>query len=470
VIRRRLVATIVALVTAILGVAGPLALSALRDRQVDEIDQQLRAVDRQAERYLQLRQDPDTRPPPLRDVYEPFPFVIRRTAYVIVDNDGTVTWSFPAGTAAQPEPLPDTTELPPPGQTGNVDAAGGDGPRYRVLTQALGGDSGTLVMGMPLAAVDDTLADVTEILLVTGGVALAAVAAAVWFSVRRGLRPIDQMVLTARHIADGDLTQRAPPTAARGEVAELRGALNTMLDRIEDAVDARVASEDRMRRFLADASHELRTPLTSIRGYAELHRRGATDPEAVTRGMARIEHEATRMGTLVDDLLLLARLDQDRPLDHEPLDITALATDATEAFRQTEPDRPITLTLPDRPVTITGDGPRLRQVLDNLLSNVRTHTDPDTPVEVTVTLTDDGSHAHAVLAVSDSGPGMTAEHAARAFERFYQADPHHPGSGLGLAIVAELVRAHGGTAQLDTEPGQGTTVTITLPLQPALGR
>jgi two-component system OmpR family sensor kinase len=176
------------------------------------------------------------------------------------------------------------------------------------------------------------------------------------------------------------------------------------------------------------------------------------------------------MGTLVDDLLLLARLDQDRPLDHEPLDIATLAADAADAFRQTEPDRPITLTLPDRPVTVTGDGPRLRQAVDNLLSNVRTHTDPDTPVEVTVTVTlaDDGSHA--VLTVSDSGPGMTAEHAARAFERFYQADPHHPGSGLGLAIVAELVRAHGGTAQLDTEPGQGTTVTITLPLEPARAR
>jgi two-component system OmpR family sensor kinase len=463
-IRRRLVLGIVAVVVVISGAAGRLALDTLRDRQMNDVEEELRAADRQAADYLASLQAAQG-PPPLERIYEPFPYVMRRVAYMLVTTDGTVLWAFPSGTTPAPDPLPDIGELPPSGQMATVGSEGEDGPRFRIMTREVG-NSLVVVMGSPLAAADETLASVTEILLVSGAIALVAVAAAVWLTLRRGLRPIEQMVVTARNIADGDLSQRAPTGPARGEVAQLGAALNTMLDQVQEAVEVKVASEAQMRRFVADASHELRTPLTSIRGYAELYRRGATDPTDVALGMARIEHEAVRMTGLVDDLLLLARLDQGRPLACDPVDLVTIVGDAAQAAALTEPSRPMTVLLPDRPVTLDGDGDRLRQIVDNLLSNVRTHTDLRTPVEVSLTATD----GRARVVVSDDGPGMTAEHAGRVFERFYRADARRPGSGIGLSIVAELADAHGGSVALDTEPGGGTTVAVTLPLRsrPAL--
>lgn len=236
-----------------------------------------------------------------------------------------------------------------------------------------------------------------------------------------------------------------------------------MLDRIEQAMATQTESEARMRRFVADASHELRTPLTSIRGYAELHRQGATSPEEVTRGMARIEHEARHMAALVEDLLLLARLDQARPLADEPIDLTRIVEEAVTDARAVDPERTIVVDLPDQAAIVRGDRPRLRQVLDNLLTNIRDHTDPGTPA--TITLADNGGAA--TLTVADDGPGMSPDDASRAFERFWQAEPTTTrprwGTGLGLAITAELVAAHHGTITLDTTPGHGATFTITLP-------
>ena len=219
-----------------------------------------------------------------------------------------------------------------------------------------------------------------------------------------------------------------------------------MLDRIEEAVAAKTASEARTRRFAADASHELRTPLTSIRGYAELYRQGAKSPADVERAMARIEHEAVRMGVLVEDLLLLARLDQGRPLETAPVDLTALVLDAATAARAVEPERPFRVDVGDRPVVVTGDGHRLRQVVDNLLANVREHTTPTTPVSLRLAATE----TSATVVVADEGPGMAAEAAARVFDRFWQAEPTRKGTGLGLSIVSEIVAAHGG----HDRPGQ----------------
>ncbi|WP_237496246.1 cell wall metabolism sensor histidine kinase WalK [Modestobacter sp. L9-4] len=313
--------------------------------------------------------------------------------------------------------------------------------------------------------------------LVVGMLVLVVIGAAGQRLVRNSLRPLEEVEVTARAIAGGDLSRRVPAGDDRTEVGRLSTALNGMLGRIEGSFRAQqvseeqaVASEARMRRFVADASHELRTPLTSIRGFAELHRQGAVrDPGEVERLMQRIESEATRMGLLVEDLLQLARLDQQRPLDVVPVDLAELAGDAVHDARAVQPDRPLDLvldpSLTEVPVVL-GDEARLRQVIGNLVTNALTHTPAGTPV--TVRLSEDAGDPDTVcLAVSDAGPGMAAADAERVFERFYRADTSRTraagGSGLGLSIVASLVAAHGGRVDLTTAPGQGATFTVRLP-------
>jgi two-component system OmpR family sensor kinase len=237
-----------------------------------------------------------------------------------------------------------------------------------------------------------------------------------------------------------------------------------MLHSIEDAFAERTESETRLRRFIADASHELRTPVATIRGYTELFRSGGLDePAQLTDAMRRTEEEAVRMGVLVEDMLHLARLDQGRPLDRVPVDLATVADDAALDIRAVDPDRPVTTTI-DRPTIVAGDDHQLRQVVTNLVRNALVHTPPGTPIEIRV----DHTGGRAVLEVSDQGPGMPADVAARAFERFYRADPsrsrHRGGSGLGLSIVEATVTALGGTVRLDSEPGRGTTVRVELPL------
>jgi two-component system OmpR family sensor kinase len=236
-----------------------------------------------------------------------------------------------------------------------------------------------------------------------------------------------------------------------------------MMGHIEAAFDQRTQSENRLRQFIADASHELRTPVTTVRGYAELYQAGGlADPDELDEAMRRTGQEAVRMGTLIDDLLLLARLDQGRPLERRPVELTALADDAVRDARAVAPDRPITATT-NGPVTVVGDDARLRQVIANLVGNALVHTPVGTPVDVRVSQVGD----RALVEVVDRGPGMAPEVAARAFERFYRADPsrsrHRGGSGLGLAIVRATVSAHGGEVSLDSAPGRGTTVRVDLP-------
>jgi two-component system OmpR family sensor kinase len=220
-----------------------------------------------------------------------------------------------------------------------------------------------------------------------------------------------------------------------------------------------------MRRFVADASHELRTPLTSIRGFAELYRQGAVQsPEDVARILRRVEDEAARMGLLVDDLLLLARLDQQRPLEQRPVDLLALATDAVQDARAVDPGRPVAVQVVGSPPgPVTGDEARLRQVVGNLVTNALNHTPPGTPVLVSV----GGEPGWAVLAVTDRGPGLAPEDADRVFERFYRADASRTraagGTGLGLSIVAALVAAHGGRVDVESAPGRGATFRVRLP-------
>jgi len=326
------------------------------------------------------------------------------------------------------------------------------------------GTTGTGIIAISLADVEATLRKLLFVeLLVTLSV-IAAAGGAAWWLIRKGLQPLTEMEGAAADIAAGDLSRRIETTDENTEVGRLGNALNVMLEKIEQAFAERRESEARLRRFVADASHELRTPLTSIRGYAELFRRGARSrPDDLEKSMQRIEDESARMGGLVDELLLLARLDQGPKLDREPIDLARVATDAVNDARVVQPDRPIDISA-DEAVIVEGDDTRLRQVAANLMSNALEHTPSGTPVHVRVSR--DGEHA--VLEVADEGPGLDEEHAAKVFDRFFRVDPSRArdngGAGLGLAIVAAIAGVHGGSVSVDTSPGNGARFTVRLPI------
>ena len=301
--------------------------------------------------------------------------------------------------------------------------------------------------------------------VLTGGTLIVLLAMFGPWLIRRGLAPLNRMATTADEITTrGDLTARMPDTSDRAETGRLSAAINTMLDRIQQAFAARVASEQKVRQFAADASHELRTPLTTIRGYAELYRQGALGADRLPDAMRRIEQEADRMSRLVAELLELARLDRMSSLDLTETDLAALVRDAVADAAAVEPERPVYAEAPAHLVAVV-DEPRIRQILANLLANVRAYTPPVTPTAVRL-----GESGQAVLLeVADAGPGMSAEDAARAFDRFHrggdgsQNGNDRGGSGLGLSIVQAIARAHGGDAAIDSVPGRGTRVRIWLP-------
>ena len=359
---------------------------------------------------------------------------------------------------------------------------------------------GTLVVGTDLGNVNATVRRIAYFDMIVGGVIVLVLALVGVAAVRANLRPLDEIEETAEAIADGHLDRRVPERDPRTEIGRLGRSLNSMLSQIETAFHAREESEaaahrseERMRRFIADAGHELRTPLTAIRGFAEYYRqRGGMEtrwdrdeapatgdgltPSDLDRLMQRVEKEAARMGLLVEDLLLLARLDQQRPLARQPVDLLSLAGDAVHDARLLAPARTVDLSVqPGAAFLVIGDEPRLRQVIGNLMSNALTHTPDGTPIEVLIgsgtldpRLPD--SPPAVTLDVTDHGPGMTSEQAHRVFERFYRTDQARTratgGSGLGLAIVNALVSAHGGVASVRTAPGKGATFRIALPLAP----
>ena len=465
-IRRRLVAAILAVVAGVTGVAGLLIVNTLERRLIAGLDRELetRRVAVAPPSGGGFGRRP---PPPSPSRNDPgSPFDVRRYAFVALGPDGRAFSTVATGPTDDPDPLPDVSGHPPTDRAFTVGSAGGSDLRYRAIgiPQA---DGGTLVAGIPLADVDYAVRTARSVVFLAGLIAVAATGIIVWVTVRQGLRPIDQMIGTAERIAEGELSERAPVPRPNSEVGHLARALNVMLDRIEEALAVRTASEARTRRFAADASHELRTPLTSIRGYAELYRQGARSEEEVARAMARIELEAVRMGSLVEDLLLLARIDQGRPLEREPVDLVNVTLEAVAAAGAVEPDRPIRVDVGEGPVEVVGDAHRLRQVIDNLLANIREHTPAGTPASVQVAVTEEG----VTVVVADEGPGMTDEEAARAFDRFWQAGGDTSsagrGAGLGLSIVADIVGAHGGDIRLDTAAGKGSTFTISLPREPA---
>ncbi|XVQ15344.1 sensor histidine kinase [Spirillospora sp. CA-255316] len=338
-------------------------------------------------------------------------------------------------------------------------------PDWRIRTAWLPEGRGTLVMAMRTTEQDELLGRSLGIQVTVTAAVLTGVGLLAWRAVRRATRPLEEIAETAGAIGDGDLSRRVPASGPRTEVGRLGAALNAMLAQIESAFREREASEERLRRFVADASHELRTPVATVRGYAELFRRGAADrPGDLAKAMDRIESEAERMGRLVDEMLLLARLDQGRPLENAPVDLAALAADAVADASAVEPDRPLTLEAAG-PVMVRGDAERLRQVLGNLLANVRRHTPPGTPATVRA----EAGAGGAVLEVVDAGPGLDPADRARVFERFYRAagspgrTRDHGGAGLGLSIVAAVAEAHGGRVEAGAAPGGGAAFRVTLP-------
>jgi two-component system OmpR family sensor kinase len=321
-----------------------------------------------------------------------------------------------------------------------------------------------VVFAIPLTPVQSTLEQLLLLETLIGVGVLAATALLALLIIRIGLRPLQKMGVVAEDIAAGDLTRRVEPSTPKTEIGRLGLALNGMLSQIEAAFEERTESNTRLRRFIADASHELRTPLTSIRGYSEMLRRGAskslTDAEVARR---RIEEESVRMSVLVDDMLLIARLDQGRPLEKEPVDLQAIARDAAADARAVAPQREITLSAP-APVIVDGDDTRLRQVLGNLVRNAIVHTPSQTAIEIAVSTVDGVGR----MSVADHGPGLQTDELDRIFEPFYRADPSRSrdsgGAGLGLSIVSAVVSAHGGHVTVSETSGGGATFEVELPL------
>jgi two-component system OmpR family sensor kinase len=341
--------------------------------------------------------------------------------------------------------------------------------RWRVLPARFGDDSGTFAVAVPLRGVDTTVQRTLDFAILIGLAVIGTCALLGWYGIRRAFRPLTQIEDTAAAIAAGDLTRRIPEPVAQDEVASLSRSLNAMLAQIEQSFAMREASEERMRQFVADASHELRTPLATVRGYAELYRQGAvTNPEDVSGTMRRIEDEAIRMGGLVNDLLILTRLDRQRPLTRGPVDLTVLAADAVQDARALDPSRQVRLIGLSgdlQPTVVEGDEAKLRQVVTNLVGNAVNHTPPGTGIEIAV---GSDSADQARLEVRDHGAGVDPVKARKVFERFYRADPSRVrgnggGNGLGLAIVAAIVTAHDGQVGVAATPGGGATFVVHLP-------
>jgi signal transduction histidine kinase len=337
-----------------------------------------------------------------------------------------------------------------------------------------------IVVAKPLSQREAPLREAIAAEVITGVILVALLAVFGPWLIRRGLAPLDRMATTANQItSSGNLAARMPDSGDRAETGRLTSAINTMLDRIQQAFNARLASEQKVRQFAADASHELRTPLTTIRGYAELYRQGALGPDRLPDAMRRIEQESDRMSKLVAELLELARLDRMSSLDLTETDLALLVRDAVADATAVEPDRPVYAEAPPHLIAVV-DEPRIRQVLANLLGNVREHTPRGTPTAVRLAEAGQG----VVLEVADSGPGMSEEYAARAFDRFHRGATNsagqagsqdgrdgpdgspqsdRTGSGLGLSIVQAIARAHGGEAAIESVSGHGTRVRVWLP-------
>jgi two-component system OmpR family sensor kinase len=481
-LRARLVALLLVLLFAVTGVVGTVTVLSLHSIMVGQLDSQLTsAADRT--RMNAARTGDDAHPGDQGYAARPrgpgflgAPGTAEGTLGAAVDGGVVVAAATIDRNGANAAiPLASVDPL------AAIATTSGGGPRtvsiaglgdYRVIvSQSSYGP--VLVTGLPLHDVDVATANLAWTVVAVGGVLLVVAGVSGGVLARRTLRPLKQVADTASEVARTPLARgqvrldvRVPAADPRTEVGQVSAAVNAMLGHVERALEVREASEQRVRGFVADASHELRTPLAAIRGYAELTRRGDEQvPPSVAHALGRVESEATRMTGLVEDLLLLARLDSGRPLDREPVDVGMLLVDALTDAQVAGPDHTWRLHLPDEPVEVEGDGARLHQVIANLLANARTHTPPGTTVTASVR----GTAGHAVLSVADDGPGVPPAVLPTVFERFARGESsrsrEHGSTGLGLAIVSSIVGAHDGTVDVESRPGF-TVFRVRLPLRP----
>jgi two-component system OmpR family sensor kinase len=349
---------------------------------------------------------------------------------------------------------------------GEAFTVGSNGEEFRAIAVPLPGSAGSIVAAQSLKDLNRTVGKLGFFFFLIGVLLLTLIAIASRIVIKVGMRPLEDVEVTAEQIAAGDLSARMPDANPHTEVGRLVTSLNSMLARIETSFAARTDSENKLRRFVADASHELRTPLTAIRGFSELYRQGAVTGEEATRELiGRIEGESKRMGSLVEDLLLLARLDQAREMESKPVDLVAIVESAVASARAAGPHHPVSSHLPDEEMFALGDEARIHQVVANLLANARAHTPAGTKIEVSVIRSEDGIR----ISVADSGPGLSSEDQMKIFERFYRADTSRvrvdgEGSGLGLSIVDAVMKAHGGSVSVQSELGKGATFTLFFPV------
>jgi two-component system OmpR family sensor kinase len=476
-LRGRLLAGLLALLAVLCAVIGVVSVSVLHHQVVSQVDRQLVAAGQRANNAEGFGHRPGgahfDAPPDQAKIPG------SATGSLLAQlTDGSVgSASVLQGNAATPTAVPQNdyavlAAVPIDNQPHTVTLSGlGE---YRVLASSDNNGDGTVLLnGLPLKDANSTVTNLALVITIVSLVGLLGAAVAGTVIVRLALRPLKRVTETATRVSklpldrgEVALQERVPEadTDTRTEVGQVGAALNSMLGHVATALTARQASEMRVRQFVADASHELRTPLAAIRGYAELTRRTGDDlPRDITYAMDRVESEALRMTGLVEDLLLLARLDTGRPINMTAVDLTMLVIDAVSDAHAAGPDHPVRLALPDEPVEITGDQARLHQVLTNLLTNARTHTAPGTHISVTLR---QPAGNYVVVEIADEGPGIAPELLPHIFERFARADTSRSrkagSTGLGLAIVSAVVSAHGGSVDVQTRPGQ-TVFAVTLP-------
>jgi two-component system, OmpR family, sensor kinase len=470
-LRNRLILATLALATVAITASDLAATNSLRSFLISQADSQLAEVvettllrlDRAGiESEIENEEDYKNNFRPLR----PLGAVPTTTAVTLLDSEGNMIGQI-GGQFATSSNLAEFKNLTPqkvvsyqgkPFTIRGID----DQADIRAIARLLPSGVGTVVISVALDSVEQTLQGLIGIFILISFMVLVAIGFVTRSLIKLSLKPLNRIEETAAAIAGGDLSARLPDVNPRTEVGRLTSSLNTMLSRIEDSFEARTESENKLRRFVADASHELRTPLTAIRGFAELHRQGAVVGEEKTRELvSRIEKESIRMSTLVEDLLLLARLDQSRELTLDPVDINYLVNEAIASARAAGPEHEITVTSNANEVFVLGDSMRIHQAIANLLANARTHTPAGSEIKVEI-FQDESSTR---ISVSDNGPGLSLEDQSRIFERFFRADPARvrasgEGSGLGLAIVDAIMKAHGGSVTVDSTLGVGSTFKI----------